>query len=145
MITAILFAVLASAASVSAAPGLTLKVSGPDVVHGVENLRLVTELINTGDKTLKLLNDPRTILRKLPTNTFDIVREDSNVSPLFAGAKVKYTHEGAVTYGQEGAFTILAPGQSFRLTHDCTSEYIDVGLDPDHTSSVGGLQFYCVW
>jgi peptidyl-Lys metalloendopeptidase len=145
MITAILFAVLASAASVSAAPGLTLKVSGPDVVHGVENLRLVTELINTGDKTLKLLNDPRTILRKLPTNTFDIVREDSNVSPLFAGAKAKYTHEGAVTYGQEDAFTILAPGQSFRLTHDCTSEYTDVGLDPDHTSSVGGLQFHCVW
>jgi peptidyl-Lys metalloendopeptidase len=121
MITAILFAVLASAASVSAAPGLTLKVSGPDVVHGVENLRLVTELINTGDKTLKLLNDPRTILRKLPTNTFDIVREDSKVSPLFAGAKVKYTHEGAATHGQEDAFTILAPGQSFRLTHDCTS------------------------
>ena len=31
----------------------------PERIYGVANLKLTTTLINTGDETLKLLNDPR--------------------------------------------------------------------------------------
>ncbi|KAJ8462131.1 hypothetical protein ONZ45_g18046 [Pleurotus djamor] len=45
------FAALTTAAA-------SLKVSGPDAVKGVDNLHIVTTLVNTGDETLKLLNEP---------------------------------------------------------------------------------------
>jgi peptidyl-Lys metalloendopeptidase len=79
---------------------------------------LTTELVNTGDETLKILNDPRTILRQHPTNTFAIFHDQSATSPAFAGVKVKYTHEAAVKYGKEDAYTILAPGASVSFNHD---------------------------
>jgi peptidyl-Lys metalloendopeptidase len=147
MFAAALLAIAASVVSVSAAPGLALKVSGPDNVRGVDSLRLVTELVNTGDETLKLLNDPRTILRKLPTNTFSIVHEDSHASPKFAGAKVKYTHESAAKYGQDDAFTVLAPGQSFKLTHDRTSRESSSNFSSMLTLvlSFRGLQLHRIW
>jgi len=52
---------LAISASAFAAPSLSLKVSGADVAEGVENLKVTATLTNTGDSTLKLLNDPRTV------------------------------------------------------------------------------------
>jgi hypothetical protein len=57
-------------------------------VNGLSNLHLTTTLTNTGDETLKILNDPRTVLKKMPTNTFSIVHEGSGARPLFSGAKV---------------------------------------------------------
>ena len=58
-VRAALLALAATASVVSAAPGLSLKVTGADAVDGVENFKVVATLTNTGDETLKLLNDPR--------------------------------------------------------------------------------------
>ena len=83
----VLLAVVAYSVAASAAPGLELRLSGADEVNGVDNLKLTTSLTNTGDETLKLLNDPRGPLNKLPTETFMIIH-DSGAVPDFIGAKV---------------------------------------------------------
>ncbi|TBU50087.1 metalloprotease [Dichomitus squalens] len=119
---AALLVLAASAAAVSAAPGLSLKVSGPEAVDGVENLKVVTTLTNTGDETLKLLNDPRSVLHSLPANTFAITTDDG-ASPSFTGVKVKYSPSRAAKSTSPSAFTVLAPGESVSLTHDLSSAY----------------------
>ena len=86
---AALFALAATATAVSATTGLSLKVTGPEAVDGVQNLKVVTTLTNTGDETLKLLNDPRGLLsNKLPTQSFQITHQDSGAKPSFTGAVV---------------------------------------------------------
>ena len=64
-----------------------MKLSGADKVDGVDNLKVFTTLTNTGDEPLKLLNDPRGPLSKLPTQTFLVTHDESGVSPAFIGAK----------------------------------------------------------
>ena len=118
---ATLIALAASAVAVSAAPGLSLKVAGPEAVDGVENLKVSTTVTNTGDETLKLINDPRGALNTLPTNTFAITT-DAGESPAFVGAKVKYSLDKAAKSEDVATFTVLAPGASFTVTHDCESE-----------------------
>ena len=112
-----LIALVATAAAVSAAPGLSLKVSGPEAVDGVHNLKVVTTLTNTGDETLKLLNDPRSALHTLSTNAFVITASDGS-SPIFTGVGVEY-FDNAVKMKDSSDFTVLAPGQSVSVTHDC--------------------------
>ena len=76
-ICASLVALIASAVIVSAAPGLTLKTSIPNVnVDGLESLKVITTVTNTGDETLKLLNDPRGVLESFPENSFTITAVD---------------------------------------------------------------------
>ena len=83
-----LVALVACAVAVSAAPGLTVKTSGPNIlVDGLENLRVTTTITNTGDETLKLLNDPRGTLSPFPENTFSIT-DATGSRPSFNGAKV---------------------------------------------------------
>jgi len=108
---------VASAVAVSAAPGLSLKVSTPSAVDGVQNLKVVTTLTNTGDETLKLLNDPRGALDGFPANTFYIT-DSTGASPAFVGAKVKY-----VPSADETSFTVLTPGQSVDVSHDLSAAY----------------------
>ena len=79
---------------------------------------MTTTLVNTGDETLKLLNDPRGALNTLPTNTFLVIHEDTGASPAFSGVKAKYVPENAAKVGQGDAFTVLAPGASVAITHD---------------------------
>lgn len=77
-----------SAVVVSAAPGLTLKLSGADNVDGIDNLKIVATVANTGDETLKLLNDPRGTLSKMPAETFLVSHDGSGATPAFTGARV---------------------------------------------------------
>jgi len=85
-----LIILVASTVTVSAAPGLTVKTSTPNVeVDGLENLKVTTTVINTGGETLKLLNDPRGVLNSFPENTFTIT-DAAGSRPLFDGAKVHY-------------------------------------------------------
>lgn len=114
---AALIALTATATVVSAVPALSLKVTGPTAVDGVENLKVVTTLTNIGDETLKLLNDPRGALHVLPANTFDITTDNGD-SPDFTGVRVKYSLIEAAKSTDPSAFTVLAPGQSLSLTHD---------------------------
>ena len=114
---AALIALAATVTAVSAAPGLSLKVTGPATVDGVENLKVVTTLTNTGDETLKLLNDPNGVLDTLPTETFTITN-DSGASPDFIGVRVKYSPTLAATLTDPWAATVIEPGVSVSFTHD---------------------------
>ncbi|KAG9081839.1 hypothetical protein FRC07_014400, partial [Ceratobasidium sp. 392] len=78
-------------------------------------------LKNTGDETLKLLNDPRTVLSKAKTNTFAISSESG--SPAFTGIKVKYVPSKAAALNKESTFTVLAPGQSVEIVHNLAGVY----------------------
>ncbi|KAI0375429.1 peptidyl-Lys metalloendopeptidase [Pilatotrama ljubarskyi] len=119
---ATLIALIASAVAVSAERGLSLKVSGPEAVDGVDSLKVTTTLTNTGDETLKLLNDPRGALHTLPANSFSITT-DAGESPSFVGVKVKYVPSKAAKSTNEKSFTVLAPGQSVSVTHDLSAAY----------------------
>ncbi|KAK0492372.1 hypothetical protein EDD18DRAFT_1310960 [Armillaria luteobubalina] len=56
------------------------------------SLEVVTTVINSGDETVKLLNDPRTVLSSWATESF--------------------------TKGADHAFSVLAPGDSVSVTHE---------------------------
>ncbi|RDB29715.1 Peptidyl-Lys metalloendopeptidase [Hypsizygus marmoreus] len=118
---ATLIALVASAVAVSAASGLSLKVTGPETVHDVDNLKVVTTVTNTGDETLKILNDPRGPLNKLAANTFAITDANGAV-PAFTGVKVKYVPSAAIAAGKD-AVTVLAPGQSVSVEHNLSEAY----------------------
>jgi peptidyl-Lys metalloendopeptidase len=91
--------------------------AGAESVTDVENLKVTATVTNTGSEAVKILNDPRGVLNKLPTNTFAIT-DAAGASPKFAGAKVKYVPEAAIAHGQADAFTVLAPGQSVSVEHN---------------------------
>ncbi|KAF5316045.1 hypothetical protein D9619_006759 [Psilocybe cf. subviscida] len=108
-----LLAFASLAVNVSAAESLYMRVSGPTEVDGVENMQVVVTVTNTGNETLKILNDPRGPLSTRPTNTFSIT-DASGAKPAFTGIKLKYVPKTAVAVG---AFTILAPGKSIQVEH----------------------------
>ena len=88
--------------------------SGPEAVDSVEHLKIVATVTNTGDETLKVLNDPHGPLNKLPTDTF-VITNANGAQPSFTGIKLKYVPKTAAGLG---AFTILAPGESVVVEHD---------------------------
>ncbi|QRV92784.1 peptidyl-Lys metalloendopeptidase [Ceratobasidium sp. AG-Ba] len=112
---------IASAVAVSAAPRLVLDVAGPSSVVDVHGLSVKATLKNTGDEAIKLLNDPRTILSKAKTDTFSISSETG--TPKFTGIKVKYVPAKAAALNKDTTFTVLAPGQTFEITHDLAGVY----------------------
>ncbi|KAK7695330.1 hypothetical protein QCA50_002521 [Cerrena zonata] len=118
-----LVALVASAIAVTATPGLTLKVSGPEAVDGVESFKVAATVTNTGDETLKILNNPLSPLSQMPTETFSIAHEDTGAAPKFSGMKVKYSPQTAIQLGNEKSFTILAPGESATVEHDLSAAY----------------------
>ena len=83
-----LVALIASVVAVSATPSLTIKTLVPNVlVDELENLKVITTVTNTGDETLKLLNDPRGALSSFPEDTFSIT-DATGSRPSFNGVKV---------------------------------------------------------
>ncbi|KAI3595039.1 extracellular protease [Moniliophthora roreri] len=117
------FIVLAAAISVaSATKSVSLSVSAPESVADVSRFEVVTTIANTGDETLKLLNDPRSALTSWATNTFDVSNADG-VAPEFTGVIVRYIPEVAAKSEDENAFTVLAPGASVDVTHEVGNYY----------------------
>ncbi|KAH9486376.1 Peptidyl-Lys metalloendopeptidase [Psilocybe cubensis] len=115
----VLAAFVLTAVAVSASPSLSLKLKGPSSVTGVENLKITATITNTGTETLKILNDPRSLLSKRPANKFSIT-DGKGTRPSFTGIKVKYSPEYAA---QQGAFTVLTPGASVSITHNLSEGY----------------------
>ncbi|KXN92732.1 Peptidyl-Lys metalloendopeptidase [Leucoagaricus sp. SymC.cos] len=113
-----IFALAASAVTVNAVQSLSLKVTGPELVNNVENLKVTTTITNTGDKTLKLLNDPLSPLSQLPANIFKITGEAKNVTPSFQGIKAKFVPKVTSAY-----CTDLKPGKSINIEHDLSKAY----------------------
>ena len=93
---------------------ILISASGPEAVDSVEHLKIVATVTNTGDETLKVLNDPRRPLNKLPTDTF-VITDATGAQPSFTGIKVKYVPKIAATLE---AYSILAPGESMVVEHD---------------------------
>jgi len=112
--------VLASVvAAVSATKSLSLTVSGPEAVVNVAGLTVVATITNSGDETLKVLEDPYSPLSTLTTDTFTIT-DASGAQPSFTGLRAKYVPRTAADIG---AYTVLAPGQSVEVSHDLSAAY----------------------
>lgn len=75
------------ATSALAAPSLSLSLTSPASILDVEGLQVEVTLANSGDESLKLLNDPRSLLNQLETDSFKIIGADGT-APEFTGAVV---------------------------------------------------------
>ncbi|KAG8715796.1 hypothetical protein FRC08_010171 [Ceratobasidium sp. 394] len=106
---------------VSAAPGLSLSIISPSSVTDVENLSVTAVVKNTGTETLKLLKDPRSVLSSAKAHTFNVAGK--NGSPEFTGMFIKYSPDYVVKKNNAADFAILAPGQTFELTHNLAGVY----------------------
>ncbi|KAF8962979.1 hypothetical protein BDZ97DRAFT_1905037 [Flammula alnicola] len=104
---------------VLATRSISLEVTGPPSVASVEHLKVIATITNTGDETVKVLNDPRGPLSKLPTDTFAIT-DATGAQPSFTGIKVKYVPKTAVALG---AYTVLSPGESIDVEHNLAQAY----------------------
>ncbi|OJT06442.1 Peptidyl-Lys metalloendopeptidase [Trametes pubescens] len=113
---------VAAAVGTLAAPSVLLQVSGPSSVVDIGNLKVVTTVTNTGDEPLKLLNDPRSPLSDLPTDTFTITNPHGT-SPDFIGIAVKYVPHVAIASDDPLVYTNLSPGQSVTIEHDLSVAY----------------------
>ena len=81
-------AAVAATPAISATPSLTVRTSTSNVnVDGLENLKVTTTIVNTGDEALKLLNDPRGVLNPSPEDAFTIIGP-SGSRPSFSGDSV---------------------------------------------------------
>ncbi|KAF5343566.1 hypothetical protein D9758_012954 [Tetrapyrgos nigripes] len=131
-----------AASAISASAELTLKVSGPESVTGVDNLKVTATLTNTGSEALQLLNDPRSLLTKVPTNSFRI-SSSTGASPSFNGIKVKYVPSVAAK-SSSASFTTIEAGKSVDITHDLSSAYNFTLSGPDDYQINPATIFYAV-
>ncbi|CAE6429157.1 unnamed protein product [Rhizoctonia solani] len=88
---------------------------------GPNSLSVKSTLTNTGSETIKLLNDPRTVLSDAETETF--VFTNANGAPDFTGIRAKYSPDCVIKKNDPTSFTILAPGQSHEAVHDLSGVY----------------------
>ncbi|KAK0222392.1 hypothetical protein IW262DRAFT_1448336 [Armillaria fumosa] len=110
-------ALLAFASVVSATWSLTISTSSPASVADVSSLEVVTTVVNSGDETVKLLNDPRTVLSSWATESFTVVNS-AGIPADFTGVAVRYIPSVTAKKGADHAFTVLAPGESVSVTHE---------------------------
>ncbi|KAL5637788.1 hypothetical protein ACGC1H_002151 [Rhizoctonia solani] len=102
-------------------PGLSVSLSVPKSAANIDDLSVVTIVKNTGSGTLKLLNDPRTVLSTAQTKTFIITKDKDG--PQFTGMIVKYSPQHALKNNIPEHFTLLAPGESCERTHSLAGAY----------------------
>jgi len=109
-------------------------------VKGVEQLRLLANLTNTGDETIKVLHDPRSALCNLPTEAFSVVSRSTGLSPTFIGAVAKFVPEDAALMK---AWTTLLPHTSVIMEKDCEYSVFKVELTYliDLVSSIPFVRF----
>ncbi|SJL15532.1 related to Peptidyl-Lys metalloendopeptidase [Armillaria ostoyae] len=110
-------ALLAFASVASATKSLTISTSAPASLSDVSALEVVTTVVNSGDETVKLLNDPRTVLSSWATESFTVVNS-AGISADFTGVAVRYIPSVTAKKGANHAFTVLAPGESVSATHE---------------------------
>ena len=77
--------------AISSAPSLTVKTSIADLnFDGLKSLEVTATIVNTGEKTIQLLNDPRGVLDPFPEDSFTIIDPSGSRLP-FIGARVSHT------------------------------------------------------
>jgi peptidyl-Lys metalloendopeptidase len=88
MISAAVVALLAGCPAVFATPSVSVSFAGENTVTDVDNFKVVAKVTNSGDETLTLLDDPRTLLAPdWNTETFHITNSEG-VVPEFKGVVV---------------------------------------------------------
>jgi hypothetical protein len=88
MISAAVLALLAGCSTVFAVPSVSVSFTGEKTVTDVDNFKVVVKVTNSGDETLTLLDDPRTLLTPdWNTETFHITNSEG-VVPEFKGVAV---------------------------------------------------------
>ncbi|CAE6455325.1 unnamed protein product [Rhizoctonia solani] len=92
---------------------------------GPNFLSVKSTLTNTGSETVKLLNDPHTVLHTVLSNaaTETFIITNANGSPDFTGIRAKYSPNYVIKKNDPASFTILTPGQSHELVHDLAGIY----------------------
>lgn len=91
---------------------------GADTVDGVQSVKVNAVVTNEGNEAVKLLNDPRSLLNNVPTESFSIVNANGQ-APRFNGIRVKYVPQQVVANNNPEHFIVLTPGKSVSVEHDC--------------------------
>ncbi|CAE6485578.1 unnamed protein product [Rhizoctonia solani] len=128
--------------SVSATPSLSVSISAPPSVASIDNLTITATITNTGKRSLKLLNHPRTVLSHLSTRIFNIRRE--NDIPEFTGMVVYYSPDYVIRRNNSVDFTFLAPGQSLERVHSLAGVYNFTSIGPGEFEIKVDNRFYHV-
>ena len=115
---------------------------GPHAISDVADLKLTTTVTNTSDSTLTLVNDPSGVLSSNhPTERHNVVHS-SGAEPKFKGVRVKFSPEKAAELGR---VTVLQPGQSVTIDHDCEQGTIWTSCYALTRLSVRDLWFHPFW
>ena len=116
-----------------------------EVVNAMEHLKVVATITNTGNETLKVLNDSRAPLNRVPTNTF-VINDLKGVQLLFMGINLKFVPD---TMANVGAYTTLTPDKSVAIERDCRCHLRTPAWFVAHIifspPSHSYVQFYCLW
>lgn len=116
MLATIPLALALFAAAVSAGPALSVSLTGAPSVTTRANSVVVATVTNTGDEVVKVLNHPRTMLSKLPTDIFAISSDEGN-APRFHGVFAKYI------LSPNKPYTTIEPGKSVTVNHSLADAY----------------------
>ncbi|KAF4622417.1 hypothetical protein D9613_009126 [Agrocybe pediades] len=144
-LSSLLVLALASAAS-ALVPGrtspqtehaLSVSLSGPEYVRKIQDLKVVATITNTGSETLRILQDPNTILSDAPTEKFSVVTDERGEGEglTFIGMRVLYSPKVAA---QQHEYVTLGPGLSLQIEHDLSRIY------DFSSSSVSGSGTYTI-
>ncbi|ESK85198.1 extracellular protease [Moniliophthora roreri MCA 2997] len=126
------------AGSAAAEKALTLGLTSDP--HSSNVIR--AKLSNTGTEQLMVLNDPRSVLNKAPTDTFSFVLDDDAAAPSFTGMKLKYSPRFAATNGDDSTFTVLKPGESVEVEHDLSNSYAFATFESSYNVGAGKIFYY---
>ncbi|KAH8822266.1 peptidyl-Lys metalloendopeptidase [Flagelloscypha sp. PMI_526] len=106
---------------VSANRHITVSLSGPASLDGTQNFTVTATIKNTGHLKLKILNDPRGLLSTLPTDKFEVTKE--NFTADFIGVRAKYVPQAVTNSNDSSLFTILEPGECKYVQHNLNEAY----------------------
>ncbi|KAG8701382.1 hypothetical protein FRC08_004106, partial [Ceratobasidium sp. 394] len=102
-----------------------------DDLDDPDDLTVSACLLNNGDKTLKVLNDPNGPLSTWKTHSFDFYEVPSPGSQKRSGGSVadvnavrlKYNPHYAAALQDPNAYTVLQPGENKTVLHDLSGMY----------------------
>ncbi|KAL0581490.1 hypothetical protein V5O48_000533 [Marasmius crinis-equi] len=108
------FATASLANPIKRADQLSVKVTGPSSgsIDSVDQLKFTAEITNNGAETVKVLKYG-TILDALPTRSFTVTQNGTNIP--FVGAKV------SVALNNDNAYTTIESGKTVTVSHDVAS------------------------
>ncbi|KAF8339203.1 uncharacterized protein EI90DRAFT_2470387 [Cantharellus anzutake] len=129
---------LVAAVRAVADPPLHLTIRTPDELYDATALVATVRLKNVGNRTLRLLNDPYSVLTPhWETNIWDIRNGHGGV-PEFNGVQVKWSPALAAAAQQ---YTVLVPGESRTYTHKLGEKMYNfsrLGAPRTYTVLLGG-------